>query len=517
MVDVDAHVGPEKDEAHTCPRVGLSRVPRHTQSWFYKHNYGQNLLRQQPTAEMRLAFARPRLTQFDVSLSASRDSNTVPTWRGGPHHKKKYLSNEQSNPKASPFGIGFVLPARGCAVPRNRASVASEASPLEERAPKIILSIVLGVLTGVICAILTALLVRCFVRYISRTPILKGPVIFSPKIDPKTLQLALASENQLLGSSPIGKYCRTVLDNGLIIAVKQLGPFSECGSPEAQSKAAKRRIQQELEVLAGLRHRHLMSLRAYVREHDRFSLVYDFVPNGSLEDAMNRVRETELQLSWEVRLRIAVGVIKGLQYLHSYVPQIMHYNLKPTNVMLDSEFEPRLGDYGLAKLAPYLDVATSEYSAPECFQNGRYTYETLILCNGVSLVAVSLVTYWRCCRPIETEIPRRKKTLAIDRYTDKSDIFSFGMILGVLLTGRDPTDPFFGEAASGGSLGRWLRHLQQAGEAREALDKSIIGEEVEEDEMLMAVRIAVVCLSDLPAERPSSDELVHMLTQLHSF
>ncbi|CAB4294709.1 unnamed protein product [Prunus armeniaca] len=338
---------------------------------------------------------------------------------------------------------------------------------------RIILSIVLGVVTGLICALLTALLVRCFLRYISRTPILKGPVIFSPKIDPKTLQLALTNENQLLGSSPNGKYYRTVLDNGLIIAVKQLGPFSECSSPESQSKSVKRRIQQELEVLAGLRHRHLMSLRAYVREHDRFSLVYDFVPNGSLEDTMNRVRENQLQLGWEVRLRVAVGVIKGLQYLHSYVPQIMHYNLKPTNVMLDSEFEPRLGDYGLAKLTPYLDGATSGYSAPECFQNGRYS--------------------------------------------DKSDIFSFGMILGVLLTGRDPTDPFFGEAASGGSLGRWLRHLQQAGEAREALDKSIIGEEGEEDEMLMAVRIAVVCLSDLPAERPSSDELVHMLTQLHSF
>lgn len=91
------------------------------------------------------------------------------------------------------------------------------------------------------------------------------------------------------------------------------------------------------------------------------------------------------------------------------------------------------------------------------------------------------------------------------------------MILGVLLTGRDPTDLFFGEASNGGSLGRWLRHLQHAGEAREALDKSIIGEEGEEDEMLMAVRIAVVCLSDVPAERPSSDELAHMLTQLHSF
>jgi Arf-GAP/coiled-coil/ANK repeat/PH domain-containing protein len=104
-----------------------------------------------------------------------------------------------------------------------------------------------------------------------------------------------------------------------------------------------------------------------------------------------------------------------------------------------------------------------------------------------------------------------------NRYSDKSDVFSFGMILGVLLTGRDPTDPFFGETASGGSLGRWLRHLQQAGEAREALDKSLLGEEVEEDEMLMAVRIAVVCQSEMPADRPSSDELVPMLSQLHSF
>lgn len=110
-----------------------------------------------------------------------------------------------------------------------------------------------------------------------------------------------------------------------------------------------------------------------------------------------------------------------------------------------------------------------------------------------------------------------KFCLGFYRYTDKSDVFSFGVILGVLLTGRDPLDPFFGESASGGSLGRWLRHLQQAGEAQQALDKSILGQEVEEDEMLMVVRIAVVCMSDLPEDRPSSDELVPMLSRLHSF
>ncbi|KAF2288364.1 hypothetical protein GH714_007067 [Hevea brasiliensis] len=358
---------------------------------------------------------------------------------------------------------------------------------------RILLSIVLGVLTGLTGAILCACVVRFLVRYMNRTPILKGPVIFSPKIAPKTLQSALASENQLLGSSSNGKYYRTVLDNGFIVAVKRLEPF-ENGSPERQSKSVKRRIQQELEMLASLRHRNLMSLRAYVRESDRFSLVYDYVRTGSLEDAMNRVRENQLQLGWEVRLRIAVGVVKGLRYLHfECVPQILHYNLKPTNVMLDAEFEPRLADCGLAKLMPNLDRTTSGYSAP-------------------SASRIADLTYWS-----QLTVKTFFSSPNLTRYTDKSDIFSFGMILGVLLTGRDPTDPFFGEAASGGSLGHWLRHLQQAGEAREALDKSILGEEGEEDEMLMAVRIAVVCLSDLPADRPSSDELVLMLSQLHSF
>ncbi|KAK4357686.1 hypothetical protein RND71_023296 [Anisodus tanguticus] len=344
----------------------------------------------------------------------------------------------------------------------------------KNRFQRIFLSILFGMFTGFICALVFAWLVRSFVRYINKAPILKGPVVFSPKIPAKTLQSALANDTHLLGSSTCGKYYRTVLDNGLTVAVKRLEPF-ESGSPELHSKSCKRRIQQELQVIASLRHRNLMSLRAYVPEPDRFFLVYDYVPTGSLEDAMNKVRENKLQLSWEVRLRIAVGVVKGLQYLHfSCNPRILHRNLKPTNVMLDAEFEPRLADCGLVKIIPTLNLpAASTYGPPESFQSCRYT--------------------------------------------DKSDIFSFGVILGVLLTGKYPTDPFFGDTSTGGSLGRWLQRLQEAGDAREALDKSILGEEIEEDEMLMAVKIAVVCLSDMPADRPSSDELVSMLTQLNSF
>ncbi|XP_022972059.1 inactive leucine-rich repeat receptor-like protein kinase CORYNE [Cucurbita maxima] len=346
--------------------------------------------------------------------------------------------------------------------------------PFKNGVPRIILSVLLGVATGLIGALLFACLIRSFVRYLNKTPILKGPVIFSPIIHPKTLHLALRNENQLLGSNPHGKYYRTVLDNGLTIAVKRLEGFTNT----AARKSEKRQSQQQLERLARLRHRNLMSLRAYVGEGEGVWLVYDYVGTGSLEDVMKRVRDNEVRLGWEARLGIAVGVIKGLQYLHFECdPHILHYNLKPSNVMLDAEFEPRLADCGLAKLFSKLDMAaTSAYTSPECFQDCSF-----------------------------------------DRYSDKSDIFSFGMILVVLLTGRDPADAFFREAGSGGSLGQWLQQLQLAGEAREALDKSIIGEEGEEDEMVMAVRIAVVCLSDEPADRPSSDELVHMLTQLHSF
>ncbi|XP_016459099.1 inactive leucine-rich repeat receptor-like protein kinase CORYNE isoform X1 [Nicotiana tabacum] len=355
----------------------------------------------------------------------------------------------------SGFKVGFLWVQLRC-VECQRRMIISTAPPQSQR---VFLSILFGMLTGLICALLFAWLVRSFVRYINKPPILKGPVVFSPKIPAKTLQSALiANDTQLLGSS---RYYRTVLDNGLTVAVKRLESF------ELQSKSLKRRIQQEVEVIASLRHRNLMSLRAYIRESNRIFLVYDYVPNGSLEDAMNKVRENQLQLSWEVRLRIAVGIVKGLQYLHfSCNPRILHRNLKPTNVMLDAEFEPRLADCGLAKIVN-LPVAPSSYAPPE----------------------------------------------SCSRYTDKSDVFSFGVILGVLLTGRYPTDPFFGDT----SLGQWLQRLQEAGDSREALDQSILGEEIEEDEMLMAVKIAVVCLSDMPADRPSSDELVSMLTQLNSF
>ncbi|KAG7025231.1 Inactive leucine-rich repeat receptor-like protein kinase CORYNE, partial [Cucurbita argyrosperma subsp. argyrosperma] len=179
---------------------------------------------------------------------------------------------------------------------------------------------------------------------------------------------------------------------------------------------------------------------------------------GSLEDAMRKVRENQLELKWEVRLRIA--------FLHFECnPRILHFNLKPANVLLDAEFEPKLADCGLTNLFPDFDRPASLYTAPECLYSSGYT--------------------------------------------DKSDIFSFGVILSVLLTGRDPTErPLSNRedgSGSGGSLGRWL---EESVEPREAVDKSMRGEGVEEEEeMVLALRIAGVRASELPEDRPCSDDL----------
>ncbi|ERN06213.1 inactive leucine-rich repeat receptor-like protein kinase CORYNE [Amborella trichopoda] len=340
---------------------------------------------------------------------------------------------------------------------------------------RIALGVLLGTITGFLSAVLVATFIRISIFYLSRTPILKGPVIFSPKITSKTI-ISLIQENplpdcNLIGSNSNGKYYKAHLENGSgpLIAIKKIET-----QQKSEPKSTKRLMQQELEVLGRLKHRNILSLRAYIHESNGFFLFYDYMPNGSLEEVMKKVRSNQLQLSWEVRHRIAVGVIKGLQYLHfGCNPRVLHYNLKLSNVILDEEFEPRLGDLGLIRVLPNLGKVGSGYTAPE---------------------------YLQSCR-----------------YTDKSDIFSFGVVLAVLLTGRDPMDSAFGEGGGGSMMGRWLRQLQQVGDAREGLDEGLVGEEGEEEEMLMAMRIAVVCLSDMPADRPSSEELVPMLTQLHSF
>lgn len=254
--------------------------------------------------------------------------------------------------------------------------------PDAHRLRRILLGVIFGSLAGTSFSLLLILSARLCLLYANRTPILRGPVVFCPTISPKALQFALSDGTRLVplpGSSSRGGYFRTVLDDGLVVAVKRLEPVPpDAASPAPpQSNSAKRRVQRELEALARVSHRNVMGLRAYVRDDgERFWVVYDYVPGGSLEDALKRVRAGQLRLGWEARHRIAIGVAKGLRHLHFECnPRILHYDLKPPNVMLDDEFEPKLGDCGLARLLGFNGGAGAQpsscYTAPECLQSCR--------------------------------------------------------------------------------------------------------------------------------------------------
>ena len=247
------------------------------------------------------------------------------------------------------------------------------------RLRRIALGVLFGSLTGFLLSLAFLYAIHVAILLAKNAPaIIRGPVSFTPQILPKNLQCALPSA-QPLAHGPTGKYYKLVLDGDFTVAVKRLETTSR---PEASpsvsngSKSDMRRVQRQLEVLARVRHQNVMSLKAYVREADRLSLVYDFVLGGSLEDVMKRVRSQQVNLNWDTRNRIAVGVAKGLRYLHfECSPRILHCNLKPSNVMLEEGFEPTLADCGVARLinsgSADPESSGSLYAAPECYESSR--------------------------------------------------------------------------------------------------------------------------------------------------
>ncbi|TVU01650.1 hypothetical protein EJB05_52881 [Eragrostis curvula] len=204
-------------------------------------------------------------------------------------------------------------------------------------------------------------------------------------------------------------------------------------------------------------------------------LLYEYMPNGSLDDLLHGTGNTKL-LGWDARHRIGVGVAQGVSYLHHDCrPPVAHRDLKPSNILLDSHMEARVADFGVAKAlcgaAPMSAVAGScGYIAPE------YTY-----------------------------------TLQVD---EKSDVYSFGVVLLELLTGRRPAEPEYGE---GSSIVDWVRRKVAGGGEGGLRDimAAVWADQSGEvrDEMALTLRVALLCTSRSPQERPSMRDVVSMLQE----
>ncbi|XP_027356616.1 probable serine/threonine-protein kinase PBL21 isoform X1 [Abrus precatorius] len=193
-------------------------------------------------------------------------------------------------------------------------------------------------------------------------------------------------EVNLIGEGGFGRVYKGRLSTGELVAVKQLSHDGRQGFQE---------FVTEVLMLSLLHHSNLVKLIGYCTDGDQRLLVYEYMPMGSLEDHLFDPNQDKEPLSWSVRMKIAVGAARGLEYLHCKAdPPVIYRDLKSANILLDDDFSPKLSDFGLAKLGPVGDnthvstrvMGTYGYCAPEYAMSGKLTLKSDIYSFGVVLL-----------------------------------------------------------------------------------------------------------------------------------
>ncbi|PWA73773.1 serine-threonine/tyrosine-protein kinase catalytic domain-containing protein [Artemisia annua] len=282
-------------------------------------------------------------------------------------------------------------------------------------------------------------------------------------------ELAMAtdgfSEANLLGQGGFGYVHRGVLPNGKEVAVKQL----KTGSGQGE-----REFQAEVEIISRVHHKHLVSLVGYCMTGAQRLLVYEFVPNNTMEFHLHGKNRPVME--FPTRLRIALGAAKGLAYLHEDChPKIIHRDIKAANILLDFNFEAKVADFGLAKITSEVAthvstrvMGTFGYLAPEYAASGKLT--------------------------------------------DKSDVFSFGVMLLELITGRRPVDS--AQTFMDDSLVDWARPLLTRAMDDGNFDSiadSRLRKEYNHSEMARMVSCAAACVRHSARRRPRMSQVVRAL------
>ncbi|CAF1865755.1 unnamed protein product [Brassica oleracea var. botrytis] len=316
-----------------------------------------------------------------------------------------------------------------------------------------------------------------------------SPTIFSLLIKRAEDLAFLENEESLASLKLIGKGgCGEVFkaklpgSNGKIIAVKRVTQPCKSATEliDEESRFLNRymmQIRSEIITVGHIRHRNLLPLLAHVPRLECHFLVYEYMKNGSLQDILTEVSGGNKELTWPARHKLALGIAAGLEYLHmESKPRIIHRDLKPANVLLDDDMEARITDFGLARAMP--DAVTH--------------ITTSKLSGTVGYIA-----------------PEYHQTL---KFTDKCDIYSFGVILGVLVIGKLPSDEFF-HRTDGMSLIKWMRKVLTSENPSLAIDPKLM-EQGFDEQMLLVLKIACYCTLDDPKQRPNSRDVKTMLSQI---
>ncbi|KAF5950211.1 hypothetical protein HYC85_012204 [Camellia sinensis] len=279
-------------------------------------------------------------------------------------------------------------------------------------------------------------------------------------------------EDDVIGSGASGKVYKVELGNGELVAVKKLNERSKKNYESfASVDSQKDAFEAEVETLGRIRHKNIVRLLCCCNTEDCKLLVYEYMPNGSLGDFLH-IGKCGL-LDWSTRFKIALDAAEGLSYLHhDCVPSIVHRDIKSNNILLDAEFGARISDFGVAKIINTVNKGAEPMSA---------------IAGSCGYIA-----------------PEYAYTL---RVNEKSDIYSFGVVILELLTGKKPIDPEFGEK----DLVTWVRNSLDPKGVEHVLDPSL-GSSFKE-QISRVLDIGLLCVSPLPINRPSMRKVVKMLQE----
>ncbi|CAM6129765.1 unnamed protein product [Calypogeia fissa] len=283
----------------------------------------------------------------------------------------------------------------------------------------------------------------------------------------RELKLATNSFKETLGKGGFGTVYKGFLPNyneeGIPVAVKEVAADSDQGERE---------FLAEINIIAGLRHRHLVQMQGWCHEKGKLLLIYDFMENGSLDKYLYKTNPGDPVLSWDVRYKALCQVASALTYLHDEAEQkVIHRDVKASNVLLDSKFNARLGDFGLARLSEHSQVAdttvmagTLGYLAPEIVQTGKAT--------------------------------------------TKTDVFSFGTLILEVMCAKRPLDCNRPQTET--LLGDWVWGLLEARRLLDAVDHRLVGL-YDTTKMTRALQLGLMCIHPDHTCRPPIRYALQML------